>query len=1013
MLVDVFETAFPNHDFGWKFSGANALGFCPFHADKHQRSMSVYTDARGRERWHCFAEGIGGGVVDLVLRSGIPETNTRSGANHWLVKKGFIQETEQQVKDRERNDAIRKFYEWTNDLLTNSQDAAGVRAYLASRKITPATLSRATVGYYPTVPEVTKWLNDNNLMELLGPEILPERKQLVKCVGSIIFFYRTSYNEFSRLKLRNVCMERQGQGQGQQTKDKEVMFLGKKSKRRESIGYFSWSWDVGYSEDAILVEGEFDAAALTSRIFDADEEAHESIFCFSGGGNLAHGVEILLNMGKKNIYLFPDNDEPGIRYAYNIAKSFPQTFIIIPEDYEDNDDPATWAANHTLNDLNSMFALRRPAFAWIGQQLASQASTASIEDLAKIKSTLIDYAKNLPATDRELFLKNYGAVAEVSFESLIEEVEEKSSAVFRKRLEPSSFGLQIKITTAKGARWEQISNVLVDIDHDVILDDGEGNIERRIVLKVSSLQRSAFVELSSKEFSDSQTLKSRIIEAMGSSVCISSSYGKYLQEACITLSINKDTVGTEQKVYTHTGWRDGKFYMPNGYVDNEGFHDLEDVRVELPNSPAYMHNFKLADPPADFTYARELIREHILKVFPYDITLPYLAHVFWTPVAEFIPLAKPVCLWVVGITGSFKTTFTGIMASFFGDFRYTEFETWRSTKNAIEKNGYVLKDMLYIVDDYKGIDISTQNLVGCIQSYGDRHGRGRLMANLENRKNYYIRGNMVSTAEDIPMGEASVISRVLLLKIPGRGNSDHLTQAQIYANMLPGVMAKYIQFLINKHINTADYEQLLAQRRKMFPAMHGRVSESLATNSIAWDLVAEFLGLEDLTPQYYAALDNVLATMNSTTRQEQAGTVYIDTLLDLLATGNFYLESDQMGETTHHCDTAKRIGWIRKNSIYIMASQALAEINKLRIQITGSPIKYSPNAIYEQLKATGVLIPSGKGMSSKSVKINGQSVRVIELRKEILGKDDETSTDQFKPTSAILRDTPGPIEENQ
>ena len=117
MLLEAFEAVFPNHTFDWRISGAGAVGFCPFHQDRHQKSLGIYLDAKGRERWYCFAEGIGGGLVELVINSGLPNTHTRTEANYWLVQKGFLQETEQQVKDRNKNEAITKFYQWTNKLL--------------------------------------------------------------------------------------------------------------------------------------------------------------------------------------------------------------------------------------------------------------------------------------------------------------------------------------------------------------------------------------------------------------------------------------------------------------------------------------------------------------------------------------------------------------------------------------------------------------------------------------------------------------------------------------------------------------------------------------------------------------------------------------------------------------------------------------------------------------------------------------------------------------------------------
>ena len=57
MLVEAFETAFPNHDFGWRQSGSSALGFCPFHNDKHQRSLSVYLKVRFLILSSCVQNG--------------------------------------------------------------------------------------------------------------------------------------------------------------------------------------------------------------------------------------------------------------------------------------------------------------------------------------------------------------------------------------------------------------------------------------------------------------------------------------------------------------------------------------------------------------------------------------------------------------------------------------------------------------------------------------------------------------------------------------------------------------------------------------------------------------------------------------------------------------------------------------------------------------------------------------------------------------------------------------------
>ena len=1000
MLIESLATIFPSHNFDWKASGTSAMGFCPFHKDKNHRSFSVYTDAKGKERWHCFAENIGGSEIDAVRLSGIEGTESYEGANRWLVQHGLLQETEQQVIDRKRNAALYKFYKWTNELLRESPAAAGIRTYLASRHIDLDTLPYAAVGYYPTVKEVETWLAENEVLDVIGPEVLPERRSEFIAVGAIILFYRTSYEVFSRLKLRNVNREKDG--------NKCTMLLGKSIRKSEKIGYFSWWLEGCMDDEAVLVEGEFDVGALSSMIFKEDPDAIDPIYCFSGGSNLSSGIAVLVNMGKRNIYLFPDNDGPGIDYSYAIAEQHPQTFIIVPDDYKDGADPASWAADHCLRDLQKAREARQAAFAWIGQRMAAQAAEASLEEQIAIKSKFIDYAKKLPATDREMYLKNYGTISGVSYEALLEEVEAGTLAKYRKSLALNSqFGIMMN-TSARGNKsgeWRQISNVILESEPDIILDAGDGSVERIVCIKASMAFKTAILRMTTNEYADDKRLYTKIVDELGTNVWIEPKTVAFLRESCNLLSNSHlhPTDKSEEYIYTHTGWHDDRYLAPNGYIDKEGWHEYTEDRVELPENPSYMAKYRLDEPPADLTFVRDIIRNHLLQVFEYNITLPYFAHVFWSVIANFVPSIMPYCLWVVGQTGYNKTTYSGLMASFFGSFKEKDFETFRSTKNAIEKNGYHIKDMMYVVDDYKGVDIKNVDLVNLIQSYGDRHGRSRLTTDIQARKTFLIRGNMVATAEDVPTGEASVISRILLLKITQPGHSDNITMARKYAYMYPGVMSKFIHFLLNKNIRPEEYEDKLAERRKKYRATHGRVSESLAANSIAWDLVAEFLDLHDLTPQYEAAINNILATMNLTTRQEQAGYLFIEAISDLIDSGKCYLQGTEEGLTTNHNDMATKLGWRTPKSVYILGSLALAEANNFRTKVTGTAINYTRNTIYDQLLATGALIPDGKGRPNKVIKMDGQSVRVLEFKRGVIDRVDEKSDNLNQPASGIIR----------
>ena len=122
----------------------------------------------------------------------------------------------------------------------------------------------------------------------------------------------------------------------------------------------------------------------------------------------------------------------------------------------------------------------------------------------------------------------------------------------------------------------------------------------------------------------------------------------------------------------------------------------------------------------------------------------------------------------------------------------------------------------------------------------------------------------------------------------------------------------------------------------------------------------------------------------------------------MIDSGKCYLQGTVDGLTTNHNETATRIGWRTPNSVYILGSLALAEANNFRAKITGSPINYTRNAIYDQLLATGCLIPDGKGRPNKVIKMDGQSVRVLEFKRGVVEKVEETD-DLNKPSSGIIR----------
>ncbi|MDD2231178.1 MAG: hypothetical protein PHY48_17480, partial [Candidatus Cloacimonetes bacterium] len=379
------------------------------------------------------------------------------------------------------------------------------------------------------------------------------------------------------------------------------------------------------------------------------------------------------------------------------------------------------------------------------------------------------------------------------------------------------------------------------------------------------------------------------------------------------------------------------------------------------------------------------------------------------PLMHFMPMVKPYCLWVQGLTGSFKTSYVSLLQCFFGDFRTGNFETWRSTANSIEKNGCCLKDVSYVLDDYKKADISDKAVVTLLHNYSDRHGRSRMRADMSNQKTWHIRGLLTSTGEDQPNGEASVIARLLLLLIKNPGNSERLTRGQMHAKLLPGVMAKYIQYLANRNFKEDEVTLIIREKEKLFTTGHARIKEVLAVNSFAWDIFADFLGCEDLSVHYYAALQELKNTMDRTTKAEQAGTMFTDTIRDLLESGAFHLDGLKGANGTPHAEHSKRLGWITDDCAYVLGSVALAEANALRQRLTGQPIRYSAQAIYDQLIASGHMITQA-GKPSHVIKVEGASIRVLKFARGVVEDLDQTYNDpqpegsevRFEENGALL-----------
>ena len=247
---------------------------------------------------------------------------------------------------------------------------------------------------------------------------------------------------------------------------------------------------------------------------------------------------------------------------------------------------------------------------------------------------------------------------------------------------------------------------------------------------------------------------------------------------------------------------------------------------------------------------------------------------------------------------------------------------------------------------------------------------------------------------------------MLVVPIKGTADLDKLTRAQMAANHFPGLMAKYIQWVLQnkERISSTETYQLIMQKSRTFDVEHNRVRPNLALNWYAWNLMAECFGLQDLNPIYDEAIQSICNYMNILTKAETAASTFTSLVFDLLSTGQYYLEGVS-GEENTYCtgEGATRLGFISPKCVYLHGSACIAAANGLRQKLVGSSIKYSAQAIYDQLERDGLLIPSKSGPSYVYKHPNGGSHRVVRLKRGVVELNDPAESNPEFENSEIRR----------
>ncbi|MCA1738401.1 MAG: hypothetical protein LC740_06095 [Actinobacteria bacterium] len=284
----------------------------------------------------------------------------------------------------------------------------------------------------------------------------------------------------------------------------------------------------------------------------------------------------------------------------------------------------------------------------------------------------------------------------------------------------------------------------------------------------------------------------------------------------------------ERRVFAHTGWRKAE----GGWM--------------------YLHAGGAIGPLGPLTEVEVSEASlRFLELAPLRLTALLLAAIYRAPLSEVVPVDLSV--YIAGPTGAQKTELTAIAQAHYGyafNGRHLP-ANWSSTENALERLAFAAKDAVLTVDDFAPTgttyDVARLHRVAdrFLRSVGNRAGRGRMRADTSLRAEYYPRGLVLSSGEDVPRGQ-SLRARMMVGEVsPGAVNLDILTELQKVAaeGLLASAMSGYLQYLASRMENLKG--KLPARQRKLRTSAtgggaHARTPDIVASLALGWEEFLKF-----------------------------------------------------------------------------------------------------------------------------------------------------------------------------
>ena len=496
------------------------------------------------------------------------------------------------------------------------------------------------------------------------------------------------------------------------------------------------------------------------------------------------------------------------------------------------------------------------------------------------------------------------------------------------------------------------------------------------------------IEIEAQKFGNDSQLRAILEAAAGALDGVYAGQAKHLAHALKRLSVNVD----QRRRFDRTGWYGKQFLFPG--------RDLDGIDLSLHNKLPYGVN-----EGADIAKSIEALRYCIEAIDPAKSTV-VLSAMFTAPMSHIAGWRNErYAVFIAGRTGSFKTSWSQVAMSFYGNFGTDHtLIKWGegATRNSIMGLAAGAADLPLLIDNYKPqTGGGERDFVNLIHNIVEGSDKDRMNRNAALRRTREIHAWPVITGEDTPDSDAASLARVLIIEFErfDGGMNQPLTSAQSNATHLSALGLNWIEWLESEagrravkdiaanlpevRVRWADYlNSANAKAQNIF-----RIATNLATNELTWQIAAQHPLLSKVVSDYIdvhrKGLESIANQMAQRTAESLEGERFLIALNQLIATKQVAIIDRQMEINDFTADRA--IGWKDSDGYYILPDIAMRHIRDLLGPMALNNL--SQHTLVRQLVSQELAV--GEGL--RQLRIGGQRRRVLHLLPHALGES-ETET---------------------